>query len=97
VREAVKEWKTEQSEGPGAGGLALFLNRYRGRRLSARAVDQLLDELAAEADMVDDNGTPDASPHTLRHTFATNPLRQGVDIVVVAELMGHARLDTTRR
>ncbi|GII94369.1 tyrosine-type recombinase/integrase [Sinosporangium siamense] len=37
------------------------------------------------------------SAHTLRHTLATNLLRAGVDIVVVAELLGHARLDTTRR
>jgi integrase len=33
-------------------------------------------------------------PHTLRHTFGTSC--KGVDIVVVAELMGHRRLDTTR-
>jgi site-specific recombinase XerD len=34
----------------------------------------------------------------LRYTLATNLLRAGVvDIVVVAELLGHARLDTTRR
>ncbi|MGW3353267.1 tyrosine-type recombinase/integrase [Nonomuraea rubra] len=97
VREAVKEWKAERSQWPGADGPALFLNRYRGSRLSARAVDQLLDELATEADLVDEAGAPAASAHTLRHTFATNLLRQGVDIVVVAELLGHARLDTTRR
>ncbi|MGW0195432.1 tyrosine-type recombinase/integrase [Nonomuraea sp. NPDC003201] len=40
-------------------------------------------------------------PHTAsagrRHTSATNLLRQGINIVVVAELMGHARPDTTRR
>ncbi|SPL88391.1 Tyrosine recombinase XerC [[Actinomadura] parvosata subsp. kistnae] len=66
-------------------------------RLTARAVDQLLDELATEADLVDEHGAPAASAHTLRHTLGTNLLRQGVDIVVVAELLGHARLDTTRR
>ena len=30
------------------------------------------------------------------HTFGTQLLRNGVDIVVVADLMGHATLDTTR-
>ncbi|WP_405876795.1 tyrosine-type recombinase/integrase [Streptomyces sp. NBC_00005] len=46
--------------------------------------------------MTDDAGNLALSAHILRHTLATNLLR-GVDIVVVAELLGHARLDTTRR
>jgi site-specific recombinase XerD len=58
--------------------------------------NQLLDALAADADLVDDDGHAVASAHTLRHTFGTNLLRSGVDIVTVAELMGHRRLDTTR-
>jgi integrase/recombinase XerC len=50
---------------------------------------------------VHEPGHPDAGksrvhPHTLRHTFGTQLLRNGVDIVVVADLMGHATLDTTR-
>jgi integrase/recombinase XerC len=46
--------------------------------------------------MVDDDGNPIASAHTLRHTFGTNLLRSGEDIATVAELMGHRRLYTTR-
>ena len=46
---------------------------------------------------VDDAGALALSAHILRHTLATNLLRAGVDIVVVAELLGHTRLDTTRR
>ena len=34
--------------------------------------------------------------HTLRHTFGTELVRSGVDLVTVAELMGHASLETTR-
>ena len=37
------------------------------------------------------------SPHVLRRTFATRALDQGVDVATVADLMGHASLDTTRR
>jgi integrase/recombinase XerC len=36
------------------------------------------------------------SPHTLRHTAATRWLRAGVDLVTVAELLGHALVETTR-
>lgn len=34
--------------------------------------------------------------HTLRHTFATRLVRGRVDLITVAELLGHARLETTR-
>lgn len=96
VRTAVTEWKTDRAHWRGADTAALLLNQ-RGGRLSARAVDQLLDDIAVEAGLVDEHGTPTVSAHILRHTFATNLLRAGVDIVIVAELLSHARLDTTRR
>ncbi|MGI8710728.1 MAG: tyrosine-type recombinase/integrase [Acidimicrobiales bacterium] len=37
------------------------------------------------------------SAHVLRHTFVTNLIRSEADVVLVAEIAGHHRLDTTRR
>jgi site-specific recombinase XerD len=37
------------------------------------------------------------SAHVLRHTCVTNLVRGGNDLVLVAELAGHRRLETTRR
>jgi integrase/recombinase XerC len=68
---------------------ALFLNRY-GDRLSARAVDEMVADLGAAV------GLADLSPHTLRHSFATDMLRGGADIALVSELLGHATLEATR-
>ena len=95
ARAALGEWLAERRTWPGAGTSALFLNR-RGGRLSTRSVDLLVGALALDADLVDDRGKPAISAHTIRHTFGTNLIRAGTDIVLVAELMGHNDLETTR-
>jgi integrase/recombinase XerC len=70
---------------------ALWLSR-RGTRLTTRAIDLLVRTLGAEAALEEE-----LSAHVLRHTCFTNLRRAGVDLVTIAGLAGHARLDTTRR
>ena len=41
-------------------------------------------------------GVEGLSPHVLRHTFATDMLRAGADLVLVSELLGHGSLEATR-
>jgi len=89
ARDTLHAWLDKRNALPGSDGPALFLS-LKGQRLSARAIDLTVRRLAQQADL-------DASAHTLRHTCLTRLVRAGNDIVLVAELAGHARLETTRR
>jgi len=69
---------------------ALLLNS-RGRRLGVRGVQKIVGRAALRAGL-----TKAATPHTLRHTFATHLSAEGMDVRVVQELLGHSRLETTQ-
>ena len=58
--------------------------------MSIRSIDLALRRLGEDANVA-------VSAHTLRHSCLTNLVRRGHDLVLVAEIAGHKRLETTRR
>jgi site-specific recombinase XerD len=66
----------------------LFIGQ-RGEPLRPQGVELLVKQYARQA------GLTDVTPHVLRHSFAKQALDAGVDLVAVATLLGHQRLETT--
>ncbi len=74
----------------GAKGSPLFLSR-RGKPMSPREAQLLMQKLRGALGLSDR-----ATPHALRHSFATHLLSNGGDLRSVQELLGHASLSTTQ-
>ena len=75
---------------PRSNDPALFLGRS-GRRLSPRHIWQIFRDLYKISGL-----DKLASPHTLRHSFATHLLESGVDLITIQQLLGHESVGTTQ-
>ncbi len=89
VREAIADYLTRvpkelEQDGP------LFIG-VRGKRLNPRAIQGLMQRLRSALGLAES-----ATPHALRHSFATHLLSGGGDLRTIQELLGHASLAATQ-
>jgi site-specific recombinase XerD len=80
-------WKRKRP----AGNL-LFPGPKPDRPITVRSVQRAFRDAAEQAGL-----DADVSPHTLRHSFATHLLEQGIDIRVIQQLLGHSNINSTAR
>lgn len=90
VRDAVRAYRDICPFAP-EGDAPLFVGK-RGKALNPGVVQRQMRRLRALLGLAET-----ATPHALRHSFATHLLAQGGDLRTIQELLGHASLSTTQR
>lgn len=92
AKEALHDYLSDprRSSPISAAGDALFLSQ-RGTRLTTRSLENIVAKHVLTAGI-----HRKATPHTLRHSFATHLLDRGADLRSVQELLGHENLVTTQ-
>lgn len=89
--EAISAWRKVRDSGADAKNPAFFLSRNH-RRISTAMVHALVKKHLSDAGL----DSRKYSSHKLRHTAATLMLKNGVDVKVLQEVLGHEHLNTTQ-
>ena len=91
LRADLRRWLDDRPNWPGADSNPALLLNHRGGRLSVRGARDIIARIADAAGL-----GADITAQVLRNTFAATLVTGGADLVLVADLLGHARLDSTR-
>jgi integrase/recombinase XerD len=83
-------WKVGHQQGVMRRDGWLFPGQHAMKPISTRQLHRVVVEATQSAEI-----SKRVGPHTLRHSFATHLLEDGVDIRVIQVLLGHAKLDNT--
>ena len=86
LREYFKEWRPKHPDG------YIFLNRNGTEHISARAIQDAFKKYHNRARV-----KTYATVHTLRHSYATHLMEDGVNVFFIQRILGHATLWTTMR
>jgi site-specific recombinase XerD len=90
VRTALETWLEQRKKQVAPHNEAAQFLTKQGTRLAIRTIDDVVRRLGQDANIP-------LSAHILQHTCLTSLVRHGNDLVLVAELAGHKRLETIRR